>query len=82
MQRVLATLAILIAPTAPQPVAYTHVGGCEVATLVGQFAAVAEEARRLGRYRALLRGWRLVHVPASILLLALVAVHVYGVCYY
>jgi hypothetical protein len=54
----------------------------EVATLVGQFAAVAEEARRLGRYRALLRGWRLVHVPASILLLALVAVHVYGVCYY
>jgi hypothetical protein len=56
--------------------------GPEVATLVGQFAAVAEEARRLGRYRALLRGWRLVHVPASILLLALVAVHVYGVCYY
>lgn len=54
----------------------------EVATLVGQHAAVAAEARRLCRFRALLRGWRVLHVPASALLLALVAVHIYGVCRY
>ena len=54
----------------------------EVATLAGQLAAAAAEARRLGRHRLLLRGWRLLHVPCSIALLALVAVHIYGVCYY
>jgi hypothetical protein len=54
----------------------------EVATLQGQLAAATAEARRLGRHRLLLRGWRVLHVPCSIALLALVAVHVYGVCYY
>lgn len=40
------------------------------------------EAVRLARYRLLLRGWRLLHVPASIVLLALVAVHVLSIHYY
>lgn len=50
--------------------------------LQGQLASVQTEAARLGRYRALLRGWRLVHVPCSVLLLALVAVHVLSIYYY
>lgn len=54
----------------------------EIATLQGQAAAVHAEAKRLGRYRTLLRGWRLVHVPCSIVLLALVAVHVLSIWYY
>ena len=54
----------------------------EVATLEGQQRAVRAEAARLLRYRALLRGWRLLHVPASIALLALVAVHVISIWYY
>lgn len=54
----------------------------EIAALRGQAAAVAKEAARLGRYRTLLRGWRLVHVPCSIVLLALVAVHVLSIWYY
>ena len=52
------------------------------ADLQGQLAAVRAEAKRLDRYRALLRGWRLVHVPCSVLLLALVAVHVLSIYYY
>lgn len=54
----------------------------EVATLRGQADAVARETKRLGFYRALLRGWRLLHVPCSVLLLALVAVHVISIWYY
>ena len=54
----------------------------ELATLVGQRHAVQAELRRLGRFRELLRAWRLLHVPASILLLALVGVHVLGIWYY
>jgi hypothetical protein len=54
----------------------------EIATLRGQSEAVAREAKRLGFYRALLRGWRLLHVPCSVLLLALVAVHVLSIWYY
>lgn len=54
----------------------------EIATLQGQADAVRAEAVRLGRYRTLLRGWRLAHVPCSILLLALVAVHVLSIWYY
>ena len=54
----------------------------ELQTLQGQLAAVRAEAKRLDRYRALLRGWRLVHVPCSVLLLALVAVHVLCIYYY
>ncbi len=54
----------------------------EIATLEGQQAAVRREAARLGRYRTLLRGWRLLHVPCSVVLLALVAVHVLSIYYY
>jgi hypothetical protein len=54
----------------------------ELATLRGQAACVATEVARLGRYRALLRGWRLVHVPCSVVLLALVGVHVLSIWYY
>lgn len=54
----------------------------EIATLAGQHEAVRREAVRLARYRLLLRGWRLLHVPASIVLLALVAVHVLSIHYY
>lgn len=54
----------------------------ELATLQGQRQSIRREARRLGRYRLLLRGWRLLHVPASALLLALVAVHVISIYYY
>lgn len=54
----------------------------EIATLQGQETAVRAEAQRLGRYRTLLRGWRLLHVPCSTVLLALVAVHVLSIWYY
>jgi len=54
----------------------------EIATLAGQRDAVRAELRRLERYRGLLRAWRLFHVPASIVLLALVAVHVLSIWYY
>jgi hypothetical protein len=54
----------------------------ELATLAGQAEAVRAEAARLSRYRTLLRGWRLFHVPCSIVLLALVAVHVISIWYY
>ncbi|MBL8752950.1 MAG: hypothetical protein JNK15_06570 [Planctomycetes bacterium] len=54
----------------------------EIATLRGQADAVTREAARLGFWRALLRGWRIVHVPCSVALLALVAVHVLSIWYY
>lgn len=54
----------------------------EVRTLEGQLELVAREAARLGRYRTLLRGWRLLHVPCSIVLLSLVAVHALSIWFY
>ncbi len=54
----------------------------EVSILQGQRQRVRQESGRLERYRALLRGWRLLHVPCSIALLALVAVHVLSIWYY
>lgn len=51
----------------------------ELAILRGQQQLVQAEAARLGRYRSLLRGWRIFHVPVSVLLLALVAVHVVSI---
>ncbi|MFN7591117.1 MAG: hypothetical protein ACK5UQ_21780 [Planctomycetota bacterium] len=54
----------------------------DVAVLAGQFEAVAREAARLGRLRTLLRGWRLLHVPCSVLLLGLVVVHAISILYY
>lgn len=54
----------------------------ELAILKGQSDRVRKEATRLNRYRTLLRGWRILHVPCSVLLLALVAVHVISIYYY
>ncbi len=54
----------------------------ELATLIGQRELVRRELRRLELFRGLLRAWRLVHVPCSILLLALVGVHVLSIWYY
>lgn len=51
----------------------------ELDILRGQQQLVHAEAARLGWYRSLLRGWRLFHVPVSVLLLALVAVHVVSI---
>ena len=54
----------------------------ELQVLEGQRDRVRRESARLERYRLLLRGWRLFHVPCSIALLALVAVHVLSIWYY
>ncbi len=54
----------------------------DLATLTGQQELASSELRRLGLYRELLRVWRLLHVPCSILLLALVCVHVLAIWYY
>jgi hypothetical protein len=54
----------------------------DLAVLGGQRKLLEAEWRRLARFRLLLRGWRIVHVPASILLLALVGVHVLAVSLY
>lgn len=54
----------------------------DLATLTGQRELVQAELRRLGFFRELLRFWRLAHVPCSILLLALVGVHVVGIWLY
>jgi hypothetical protein len=54
----------------------------ELVILKGQRDHVRKEAARLDRYRTLLRGWRILHVPCSVVLLALVAVHVISIYYY
>lgn len=54
----------------------------EISILRGQGDRVRKEASRLERYRTLLRGWRILHVPCSVVLLALVAVHVISIYYY
>jgi len=50
--------------------------------LKGQQDRVRKEAARLGRYQTMLRGWRLLHVPCSVVLLALVTIHVLSIYYY
>lgn len=54
----------------------------ELNILKGQRLRLRKEAARLGRYQFMLRGWRLLHVPCSVVLLALVAVHVISIYYY
>ncbi len=49
---------------------------CELAEYMGIFTALHDERVRLQRHHRWLQVWRLVHVPLSILLLFLVAVHV------
>ncbi len=50
--------------------------------LTGQRELVQKELRRLSVFREMLRFWRILHVPCSVLLLALVVVHVLGVTRY
>lgn len=54
----------------------------DLGTLTGQQELVQRELRRLGAFRELMRFWRLLHVPCSVLLLALVVVHVLGIWHY
>ena len=54
----------------------------EVLVLRSQCRNVESEWRRLGRIRFALGIWRAVHVPASIVLLTLVGVHVFSVWWY
>jgi hypothetical protein len=54
----------------------------DLAVLTGQQELVQQEARRLGFLRESMRVWRLVHVPCSLLLLALVCIHVLAIWYY
>jgi acyl-CoA synthetase (AMP-forming)/AMP-acid ligase II len=44
----LIALAVLLAPAAPQPVAYSHVGGCEARTLVGSPTGVGGSVDAVG----------------------------------
>jgi len=54
----------------------------DVLVLRSQCRNVEAEWRRLGRIRFALGIWRAVHVPASIVLLTLVGVHVFSVWWY
>lgn len=54
----------------------------DLAILTGQRELVVREHRRIGVWRELLRVWRFLHVPLSLLLLALVILHVVGVLRY
>jgi len=54
----------------------------ELATLVQQRQRVGREWLRLKRARSWLGGWRILHVPLSVVLLALVVVHIFGVWVY
>jgi hypothetical protein len=54
----------------------------DLAVLQGQRDRIERHWRRLAVLRAALRGWRLLHVPCSLLLLALVAVHVLSIWHY
>lgn len=54
----------------------------EVQILAQQRQRVGAEWRRLRAARGRITTWRIVHVPLSIALLALVVVHIWGVCSY
>jgi len=54
----------------------------DLAILTGQRELVVRELRRIGLFRELLRVWRFLHVPCSLVLLALVLLHVVGVIRY
>ena len=54
----------------------------DLAILLSQRDAVDDEWARLRRTRGWMTAWRLFHVPASVVLLALVVVHVFSVIYY
>ncbi len=54
----------------------------DLLALLGQQNAVRGELRALRRIRMRMHAWRVVHIPAAILLLVLVAIHIYSVFAY
>ncbi len=54
----------------------------DIAALIAQERTVATELRALRRVRASFMAWKLVHIPAAILLTGLVAVHVLSIWKY
>jgi hypothetical protein len=54
----------------------------DILSLCGQRLRLQSELRRLSRARFTMNAWRLVHIPASIVLLAVIAVHVVSVWLY
>ena len=54
----------------------------DIATLVGQQRRVRVELRRLQRARFIMNAWRMIHVPASIILLAVIVAHVLSIWFY
>ncbi|MGK0481385.1 MAG: hypothetical protein ACJAQ3_001358 [Planctomycetota bacterium] len=54
----------------------------DIAALIAQERTVAGELRALRRVRASFMAWKLVHIPAAILLTGLVAVHVLSIWKY
>ena len=54
----------------------------DLLVLHGQRGRIEAEWARLARLRTVLNAWRLVHVPCSVALLALVLVHVLSIWYY
>lgn len=54
----------------------------DIATLIGQHRRVRAELERLQRAKFTMNAWRVVHVPASIVLLAVIVAHVVSVWFY
>jgi len=54
----------------------------DLLALLGQQHAVRTELRALRRIRMRMHAWRVVHIPAAILMLVLVAIHIYSVFAY
>ncbi len=54
----------------------------DILSLCGQRLRLRSELQRLSRARFTMNAWRLVHIPASIVLLAVIAVHVVSVWLY
>lgn len=54
----------------------------DLATLVGQQRRVRSELRRLQRAKFTMNAWRIVHVPASVVLLAVIVAHVLSIWFY
>jgi hypothetical protein len=54
----------------------------DLVVLCGQRSRIEQEWRGLARLYLLVHAWRVVHVPAAILLLVLIAIHVVSVVWY
>jgi len=72
--------ARLAAAFAPAPDAERRAR--DVLTLIGQRRRVAGELARLERVKFAMNAWRLVHIPASIVLLAVISAHVLSIWLY